>query len=150
MAWHSIPYISNKKHSLNVIRLVATFLFFLGLVAFVVSFANLFHQWDTMSNINTCFEKSYTQADAQSCRDYFYQTTGVALYPDRYVADQTISIMVSFWPIVSLFFWIIIMLLGIFLYNIGNNWHTLIEQRYGFSRKEDMPEYLGTIKKTKK
>ena len=116
MAWHNIPYMSNKKHTFNIISLIATFVFFIGLIGFIVSFANLFHQWDTMSSIKTCFEKANTAADASLCRDYFYQTTGHALYPDRYVQDQTINVMVSFWPLIWVLFAIVIMFLGLFLY----------------------------------
>jgi hypothetical protein len=148
MAWHAIPYISNKRHTFNVVKLIATFLFFMGLIGFIVSFANLFHQWDVLSNIKPCFEKANSVEEANVCRDYFYKTTGIALSPERYVPDQSINIAVSFWPIVTLFFWIIMMLLGVFLNNIGNSWHVLVDQKLGLM-KQEYPSYLNEDKSKK-
>jgi len=151
MAWHRIPYISNKRHTFNVIRLIATFLFFLGLIGFIVSFANLFHQWDTLSHVKTCFQKSTTKNDIQLCRNYFYDTTGIALSPNSYLPDQAINVMVAFWPLVSVLFWIIIMFLSIFIYNIGDNWHTLVNHHIykDFSKTGDLPNYLNMQKSPK-
>ena len=153
MAWHNIPYMSNKRHTFNILNLIATFVFFIGLVGFIVSFANLFHQWDVLSNIKTCFEKAHTDSYAYLCREYFYQSTGQALNPDRFVQDQNINVIVSFWPLMYVLLAIIVMLLGIFTYNIGNNWHTLVKHHiYKDFSKDEMPNYLddNKEKKTKK
>jgi len=150
MAWHAIPYISNKKHTFNVVKLVAMFLFFMGLIGFVVSFANLFHQWDVLSSTKPCFEKATNVEEANICRDYFYKSTGIALTTDRYIPDQSINVIVSFWPMVSLFFWIIIMLLGVFINNIGNHWHILVDHHiYKTFEKSDLPNYLDDSKSKK-
>ncbi|PIU22063.1 MAG: hypothetical protein COT14_03645 [Candidatus Diapherotrites archaeon CG08_land_8_20_14_0_20_30_16] len=153
MAWHVIPYISNRRHNFNVIKLIGTFLFFFGLVGFIVSFANLFHQWDVLSNIKTCFEKASDNIDATLCRDYFYQTTGIALSPDRYIADANVNVSVSFWPLVSVLWWIIVMLFSIFIYNVGSNWHGLLAHKPATitppQKKTELPKYLEEPKPVK-
>lgn len=149
MAWHAIPYISNKKHTFNVVKLIATFLFFMGLIGFVVSFANLFHQWDVLSQAKPCFANANSVGEADICRDYFYKSTGIALSPDRYVQDPSINVVVSFWPLVSLFFWIIIMLLSVFINNIGNHWHVLVDQKFNYM-KTDYPSYLENTRSEKR
>ena len=151
MVWHVIPYISNRKHNLNVIKLMSTFLFFLGLVGFIVALANLFHQWDVLSNIKNCFEKASNISEATLCRDYFYQTTGIALPPDRITIDGNVNVSVAFWPLVSVLWWIVVMLFSIFLYNIGAHWHNLLAHKVTFSQQKnnDLPKYLEDTKTTK-
>jgi len=144
MAWHSLPYVSNKKHNLNVIRLISTFLFFLGLIGFIVSFSNLFHQWDVLNSVKPCFAEARTIESADLCRDYFYKSTGVALAPDRYIDDPNVNIMVAFRPIIYLFAWIVLILVSLFLYKIGDNWHFLMPKK-----TIPLPDYLSD-KKTRK
>lgn len=150
MAWHDIPYMSNNKREFNIINLIATFLFFVGLIGFVASFAHLFHQWDVLSNITTCFEKAGSIEQANTCRNYFYESTGYSLYPDRYVADSNINVIVSFWPIAYVLLAIIVMLLSIFAYNIGNNWHTLVRHHIYKDFDDNLPDYLSDKKLEKK
>ncbi len=144
MGWQTIPYVSNNRRTFNIIRLMATFLFFVGLIGFIVSFANLFHNWEALSTIKPCIEESLTQAEVLECKDYFYKTTGVAI--GNTINNANINIMVSFWPLAELLFWLVVIFFSFFIYNIGNYWHMLTPKR------DELPKYLETktTKNTKK
>lgn len=136
MGWHSIPYVSNNKRTFNIIRLMATFLFFVGLIGFIVSFANLFHNWQALSEIGTCIEDSLNNEEVLQCKEYFYQTTGVPI--GNTLNDANVNIMVSFWPLAKLLFWLVVIFFSFFIYNIGNYWHMLEP------RRNELPKYLET------
>lgn len=136
MGWQAIPYVSNKRKTFNIIRLMATFLFFVGLIGFIVSFANLFYNWQALSNIDTCIVDSLNDAEVLQCKDYFYKATGVPI--GNTLNDANVNIMVSFWPLAKLLFWLVVIFFSFFIYNIGNYWHLLAP------KKEELPNYLET------
>jgi hypothetical protein len=144
MGWQAIPYVSNKRKTFNIIRLMATFLFFVGLIGFIVSFANLFHNWQALSDIGPCVSDAINDAEVLECKDYFYKTTGVPI--GNTLNDANINIMVSFWPLAKLLFWLVVIFFSFFIYNIGNYWHLLTP------KKDELPKYLETnyTSKTKK
>ncbi len=134
-----IAYISNKKHRFNVFNLMATFLFFVGLIGFIVSFANVLHQWEALDGVKACFEKAETQLDGQLCADYFYKTTGVALASDKYVPNEDVNVMVALMPIAKLLLWIVLILFSFFLFNVGNRWPFLVAHMKGGSASAFKP-----------
>lgn len=144
MGWQAIPYVSNKRKTFNIIRLMATFLFFVGLIGFIVSLANLFHNWQVLNDVRPCIEDAINDSEVLECKDYFYKTTGVPI--GNTLNDANINIMVSFWPLAKLLFWLVVIFFSFFIYNIGNYWHLLAP------KKADLPRYLETssINKTKK
>lgn len=107
---------------------MATFLFFVGLIGFIVSFANVLHQWEALDGVKTCFEKAETQLDGQFCSEYFYKTTGVALPSGNYIPNPNVNVMVALMPIAEVLLWIVLMLFSIFLYNLGNRWLSIASQ----------------------
>lgn len=128
-----IAYISNKKHRFNVFNLMATFLFFVGLIGFIVAFANVLHQWETLDGVKTCYEKAATELEGQYCSDYFYKTTGIALPNSNYVPNEDVNVMVALMPIAKLLLWIVLMLFSFFLFNIGNRWPFICDHFRGGS-----------------
>ncbi len=96
---------------------------------FIISFANLFHQWDVLLNIDKCYEKATNFDESKICATYFYDSTGQSLYPYNYNSDPYLNIVVAFKPFMWVLFYIIIMLFALFVYNIGNNWNTIINQK---------------------
>ena len=144
MSWQAIPYTGNNRKTLNTIRLMATFLFFVGLIGAIVSLANLFHNWQVLNELKPCIQDALNDNEVLMCKDYFYKTTGIPI--GNKLNDPNINIMVSFWPLAKLLFWLVVIFFSFFIYNIGNYWNDLKPKDY------DLPEYLETkpIKKTKK
>ena len=117
-----IIYMHNKKHKLNLLSLIGSFLFFAGLLGLIIGISDLYQQSSAMYNLNECYAKaSINNISIDNCKTNFYQITGQSLSPTQTNPNSSQKINIIFRPIINILLWITLSLFGIFLYKLGDH-----------------------------
>ena len=96
-------------------KLIGVFLLVFAGLMFVKAVALMVDSWDAIQNFTQC-----TPTDAAVCGEALYRATGVS-----FRAGQPVLTATQFWaallgPIANVFFWMIVLLIGIIFYKSGH------------------------------
>ena len=99
----------------HVPKLIGVFILVFAVLMVIKSAAIMLDSWDALQNFDNC-----SDVDAGACGEALYRITGVSIW-----AGQTELNTTTFWaaltgPTAVLFFWLIVLLVGMVFYKSGN------------------------------
>ncbi|MCD6246903.1 MAG: hypothetical protein J7J87_00520 [Candidatus Diapherotrites archaeon] len=118
-----------SEKSLQLVRLIGSFMIFGALILIFQQVAIMFDTWDGIKEYPKCMAgyRAYISDDnadplvAQlkynNCNDYLYKKTNVALAPGNTSLSGKQLFLVFIRPVVGIFFWAVVFFTGILLYN---------------------------------
>ena len=120
MAMHKIMYFRLGGRDVHVPRLIGAFLIFIALLMFFKAGATMVNSWDDIKQTNSCLGVLGASPEYTPCRDFAMQSLDISIRPDQTSLNSKQWAAALFGPIASLFFWLVILLLGFTLYKTGN------------------------------
>ncbi len=107
-------YLRLGGRDVHLPKLIGVFLLVFAGLMFIKAVALMVDSWDAIQNFTRC-----VPADAAVCGEALFRITGVSIW-----AGQTVLNASQFWaallgPIANVFFWMIILLIGLIFYKSG-------------------------------
>ena len=114
-----VLYIKNKKHKLNLLSLIGSFVFFAAILGLIVAISDLYSKSQATFELKQCYKKA-NQGDVSvnDCQTSFYRKTGISLSMIKLYPDSADNIKIIFPPIYEILLWIALSLFGILLFNL--------------------------------
>ncbi len=109
--------VGKKTHGL---KLIGAFIFFIGILGILVSIGYLVQTWNVSQHLDSCYS-DLGQNYIVDCKDAASAETGLVLYPNQVYFTSNQMIQLALKPIMYLFGWIIVFILGIMLYRFGHH-----------------------------
>jgi hypothetical protein len=109
---HRMVYLDSKKYKLNLIKLIGSFILFIGIVGIFVGMSDLYLKHTAINYMDDCYNPEF-------CTNYFYETTGISLAQGQVEPLPSQVMIIMFTPIMHIMWWIVVMLIGILIANLG-------------------------------
>lgn len=111
---------NSKNFKLNIIQLIGSFVLFIGILGIFVSVSNLYQDWNTLLNVQNCYQ-GVDPSIASMCKDDFFKETGAVIGYNNYLPSASQKVAILFAPLMWVFGYIILSLVGVFVYSLGHH-----------------------------
>ena len=105
------------RQHLHLLKLAGSLLILIALLLVVGTVAWMSDSWDALKNFQQC-----SSTDTLVCAEVLYRITGVSVWAGQSNVDVTQTLRILIGPTVLLFVWLVLFVIGLLVYRVGNEW----------------------------